>query len=75
MKPIGFEYANDTIGGEVPVNRGRGVLLSRWKANWRERLEILVFGTVWLMVKGDTQPPILLSGNRMFRVENPPEQR
>lgn len=73
MKPIGFEHANDVIGGEVPVRREYGILLSRWKATLRERLEILVFGTVWLAVNGDRQPPILLSGNQEFRIDNPPE--
>lgn len=41
---------------------------SLWRASWRERLSILVFGNVWVDVLGKTQPPIALRGVRtVFR--------
>ena len=72
MKPIEFEGANDVIGGEIPVNRCYGILLSRWKATWRERFSILWHGTVWLSVIGDTMPPMLLAGDQVIEITNPP---
>jgi hypothetical protein len=48
------------------------MVLSLWKANLRERLSILRHGTIWLAVAGDFMPPVLLSGDRAFLIENPP---
>jgi len=72
MKPIDFPESNGVIGGEIPVNRAHGVVLSRWKATWRERFKIFWYGTIWLSVVGDTMPPTLLSGDQAFEFENPP---
>ena len=73
MKPIPFEDANCTIGGEVPANRRYGVILTRWKGNWRERLKFLWYGTLWLSVIGDTMPPTLITSDQIFEIEHPPE--
>jgi hypothetical protein len=69
MKPIKFEAANTIINNEVPVNQNYGVLLSRWGMSWRERLSILWHGKVWLVIRGDNMPPILLSGDQSFCVD------
>lgn len=74
MHPIAFESANGGIG-DIPVNRSRGLILSRWAMTWRERLSILIHGTIWLAVYGDSMPQILLSGNQAFEITPyPPRQ-
>lgn len=69
MKPVKFKAANTIVNGEIPVNKDCGILLSRWKLNWRERLSVLWYGKVWLAVPGDDMPPILLSGNQSFEIK------
>ena len=73
MKPVDFEYSNDMIGSEIPVNRSYGILLSSWQASWRERLQMLFTGRIWIAVKGNAMPPTLVSGDTMltFEIENP----
>ncbi len=70
MYPVLFPEANSRIGVDVPVNRSHGILLSRWRLSWLERLSVLLRGYVWLAVKGDTQPPILLTGYERFSIES-----
>ncbi len=39
------------------------VIVSCWKATWRERLSILIFGRVWFrIIAAMTHPPIKLEG-------------
>ena len=69
VKPIDFPAANCMIGGEIPANRtNHGFILSQWEMTWRERLAILFYGKVWLAVKSDRMPAILLSGDQTFRI-------
>jgi len=72
VKPIEFEHSNDIIGGEVPVNRVAGMLISVWQGTWRERLTFLLTGKVVLCISGNAMPPVLLSADKMFRIVNPP---
>jgi len=69
MKPIPFRCANEVIEG-VPVNRVQehDLLLSRWGMTWSERLSILFHGKLWLVIKGETLPRILISGNQAFEI-------
>jgi hypothetical protein len=70
MKPIDFEFSNGMVG-DVPVNRSYGVILSRWQAEtWRERISLLLHGRVWLMVKGSTMQPTLISGHTSFSIDD-----
>ena len=49
----------------LPVHRTGTRCISLWRASWRERLSLLVFGRVWLSVRsGDTQPPVALQAQR-----------
>ena len=73
MKPVNFEYANDIIGKEIPVNRTHGMLISIWQGTWRERFMFLLTGKAVLCVKGDVMPATLLSTDKLFRIENPPD--
>lgn len=67
MKPVDFEYSNGIPGSEIPVNRTHGMVLSKWVCcTWQERLELALFGRIWVSVQGDAMPPTLLSGNRNF---------
>ncbi len=68
MYPVRFPYVNGHVGN-IPVNRGYGVTLSVWRMTWRERLKVLWFGEIRVMVKGDTMPPTLITSDRKFRVE------
>jgi len=69
MKPIRFTQVNSVLAappdmtaeecGSLPVCTDDLVCWSCWKANWRERLSMLVFGKLWVGVhSGKTQPPI-----------------
>lgn len=73
MKPINFKESNAVIGGQVPVNRTHGMVLSRWLMTWSERVSILFHGKIWLAVKGDYMPPVLLSGDQSFYIEPNPD--
>ena len=43
--------------------------ISCWKLSWRERLNVLLHGKIWLdVLSGLTQPPVaLLAGKTIFR--------
>lgn len=45
---------------DLPVKVGNGYVASCWRANWRDRLRILLTGNVWLSVQGNTHPPLKL---------------
>lgn len=54
--------------GDLQVVRTRNsdqlpILVSSWRASWRERFSILFRGRVWLTVVGTRQPPVLLSAS------------
>ena len=69
MKPIRFTQVNSVLRapadmtaeecGSLSVCTDGIVCWSCWKASWRERLSMLVFGKLWVCVySGKTQPPI-----------------
>jgi hypothetical protein len=71
MKPINFEQENKILTkpkdmtnkecGDLPVFNDGIVSYSCWRANFRERLSLLLFGNVWVGVRGGkTQPPITI---------------
>lgn len=77
MIPTDFDLSNGTLKGgpaehygtaddvlDLPVCRtDGGAIVSLWRPSWRERLEVALFGRVWLMVQSrDTHPPVSLSG-------------
>ena len=81
MRPIDFAEANRTLlkpegmteeeCGSLPVFVQDGIVTSCWKATFKERLMILLFGKVWLWVySGNTQPPVALDGKRTVFVKN-----
>ena len=49
----------------LPVHRTGTRCISLWRASWRERLSVLVYGRVWLSVlSGNSQPPVALQAQR-----------
>ena len=71
MKPIRFPQANrnllkpegltDEQCGSLPVYADGSRCISCWQMSWKERLQALVFGRVWLFVwMGQTQPPVAI---------------
>lgn len=79
LKPIKFPEANrnllkpesmaDNECGSLWVYTDGVECFSCWKLGWRERLNILLYGKVWLSVlSGHTQPPVaVLVGKQIFR--------
>ena len=75
VKPIVFKERTGTLGrpvgiteeqcGSLSVHQTGEQVISCWRASWRERLSLLVFGRVWLWVwSGNTQPPVTLEATR-----------
>lgn len=75
MTPIKFKEVNRTLLKPIsmtdeecyslPVFTDGSSCVSRWKLSWKERLSILLFGKIWLVViSGKTQPPVYLDCSR-----------
>ncbi len=69
MKPIKFKEANRDLlkpegmteeeCGSLPVFSDGTQCISCWKMSWKQRLNSLWYGRVWLGVaSGETQPPV-----------------
>ena len=56
----------------LPVHCDGGTCISKWTLGWRERLNVLIHGTIWLRVfSGKTQPPVSLQAAKtIFRKAN-----
>ena len=77
MRPVNFGESNGTLlggpatkfevgeVGDLPVFRDGRWVISCWQPTVRERLSVLFFGRVWLLVASrDTHHPVALSGAR-----------
>jgi hypothetical protein len=70
--PITFPEQNDhLLGGQpdvkdLPVYRDGVQVVSCWTLTPAEIAEILATGQLWMIVKGQVQPPIGLSGHYPF---------
>lgn len=81
MEPIQFPQANknllkpenmtDEECSSLPVYTDGQQCISLWKMTWIERLNVLLFGKLWVFViSGYTQPPIGFMVNKdIFRKE------
>lgn len=79
MKPINFPESNKTLlkpsnmtdeeCGQLPVYCDGNQCISLWKFSLKERLQALIYGTIWVyVISGQTQPPIALSTEKsIFR--------
>lgn len=51
--------------GSLPVFCDGRQCISLWQLSWKERLQILLYGKIWLSVfSGYTQPPVWLSAEK-----------
>lgn len=78
MKPINFKQStkvlqkpgtlSDSECGTLPVWCDGKQCVSCWKPSFKERINILFGGKVWLgVMSGKTQPPVFVAGERVFR--------
>jgi len=64
MKPVSFKEMSYIISKHQPPYRPLpaycdpqdGLVVCRWKLTWRERLDVLLFGTVWHQIRTFNQP-------------------
>jgi len=73
MKPIEFKEQNKILTGKepikpLPIYNDGDMCQSCWRLNFAERLNVLVFGKIWLQIRGGlTQPPVsLICGRKGF---------
>lgn len=77
MKPIDFPQStkvlqrpgtlSDAQCGALPVWCDGKQCVSCWKPSFKERVNILFGGGVWLgVMSGKTQPPVFVTGERVF---------
>lgn len=77
MKPIDFAQSTKVLQRpstmaesecqSLPVWNDSKQCVSCWKATFKERLNILLTGKVWLgVLSGKTQPPVFVSGESVF---------
>lgn len=77
MKPTDFKQSTKVLQRlstmaesecqSLPVWCDGKQCVSAWKPSFRERLNILFGGKVWLgVLSGNTQPPVFVTGNRVF---------
>lgn len=75
MKPVPFKEANTVLGipaemaDKVTPTRSLnqdGVCITKWKGTWKDRLRFLLFGTMWINVRGNGLPPLWITLVRPF---------
>lgn len=89
MHPVKFDEANRNLFANpaqpdidglpvesLPIYTDELQCVSKWKLGWKERLQVLVFGHVWLGIhSGGTQPPVWISAECPFQAtENIPAE-
>ena len=74
LKPIKFDGANQVFGGHevepLSVLNDGVQLLSCWHMTWKERLCALIYGKIWLCVRGQAHPAVWLSASEKEVYEN-----
>ena len=86
MKPIQFPEANTQLippdgvsadqCGNLPVHRTGEFVISCWRGTFRERLQFLFTGRLWLWVMSKTtQPPVAMTLEHPFIDPGDWEQR
>ncbi len=67
--PPGMEEAVDPLSVVMGTMEGVPMVVSCWKPTREELDEITRTGRVWLMILGDTMPPVYLQGYKPNFVE------
>lgn len=72
LQPSGKKYSeNVTSVTSLPIWTDGEQCLSCWKMSFRERLNALIFGRVWIAVlTGETQPPIFATAAKEYLKES-----
>jgi len=70
MTPTNFQAANQVViiseTDAMHVRHEGEYCLSCWRLTWFERLSALLFGRVWVCVRGHIHPPILVAAQRQI---------
>jgi hypothetical protein len=80
MKAVNFKYSNVTLGrptgmtkdecGALPAYTEGEYCLSHWKMSWRERIQVILTGKIWLWVWfGSSQPPVNITTYYPFKIK------
>lgn len=71
LNPSGKEYSQNVTGVDpLPIWTDGEQCLSCWSLSWRERLNVLLFGHVWLAtLTGANQPPVCLTADKEYLKE------
>lgn len=84
-KPVDFKFSNNYLG---PPRRADGSAVpdvigmhtwtdgqqsvSRWQLTWRERVQAMWHGHVWLgVLSGESQPPVYVATDKELLKEGP----
>ena len=65
ISPATFPQVNGKLTGnsdtkDLPVCRVDGMICTCWQVSFWKRIQILVTGRIWMVAKGNTQPPMCL---------------
>jgi hypothetical protein len=71
MRPVRFEHCNTTLTGEgcgvLPaLKTDDGYFVSKWRLSLPERIRALICGHVWLSVKSDGHPPVMMMARKPY---------
>ncbi len=68
LQPSGKTYGPNVTGVEpLAIWTDGEQCVSCWRMTWRERLNALIFGRVWIAaLTGETQPPIYAEAVRSY---------
>lgn len=83
MIPIDFKESNKKLGtpknwdeekngkcGVLPVYSDGQQSISLWKLSWKERIQILRYGKIWLgILAGKSQPPVWLDSQKTVFID------
>lgn len=66
--PLPFPEQNSALAytNPLPCYRDGGRVISCWTPTPAEMQEIMNTGKIWLIVEGQTQPPLVITGNYPF---------
>lgn len=67
MRPVYFNESNVTVSyGEtaIPALKDGKQVVSCWKMTWKDRISALLYGKVWVGIRGNSQYPIWLDSTR-----------
>jgi len=59
---------NTGADDNLPAYYANGIITTRWKLSWKERLAVLFKGSIWLNVMSGTHPPVRIDAEAPFEV-------